>query len=73
MYNMVNNVNKIFMNIDLYSLDLFLNFVLIENLEFYLEKIFKIYFYDKYFIYLKICLKELFFLVIEIYLFYFMK
>lgn len=33
MYNMVNNVNKIFMNIDLYSLDFFLNFVLIENFD----------------------------------------
>lgn len=70
---MVNNVNKIPMNIDLYSLDLFLNFALIENLELYLEKIFEIHSYDKYSIYLKICLKELFLSVIEIHLFYFMK
>lgn len=33
MYNMVNNVNKIPMNIDLYSLDFFLNFALIENFD----------------------------------------
>lgn len=70
---MVNNVNKIPMNIDLYSLDLFLNFALIENLELYLEKIFEILSYDEYSIYLKICLKELFLSVIEIHLFYFMK
>lgn len=50
---MVNNVNKIPMNIDLYSLDLFLNFALIENLDLYLEKIFEIHSYDKYSIYLK--------------------
>lgn len=33
MYNMVNNVNKIPMNIDLYSLDFFKNFALIENFD----------------------------------------
>lgn len=70
MYNMVNNVNKIPMNIDLYSLDFFLNFALIENFD---RVLFEVHFYDKYSIYLKICLKELFLSVIEIHLFYFMK
>lgn len=71
---MVNNVNKIPMNIDLYSLDFFLILPWLRILtEFYLEKIFEVHFYDKYSIYLKICLKELFLSVIEIHLFYFMK
>lgn len=64
---MVNNVNKIPMNIDLYSLDFILILPWLRILtEFYLKKIFTILFYDKYSIYLKICLKELFLSVIEI-------
>lgn len=64
---MVNNVNKIPMNIDLYSLDFILILPWLRILtEFYLKKIFKILFYDKHSIYLKICLKELFLSVIEI-------
>lgn len=35
---MVNNVNKIPMNIDLYSLDFFFNFALIENFDWVLFK-----------------------------------
>lgn len=64
---MVNNVNKIPMNIDLYSLDFILILPWLRILtEFYLKKIVKILFYDKYSIYLKMCLKELFLSVIEI-------
>lgn len=64
---MVNNVNKIPMNIDLYSLDFILILPWLRILtEFYLKKIFKILFYNKYSIYSKICLKELFLSVIEI-------
>lgn len=70
MYNMVNNVNKIPMNIDLYSLDFFKNFALIENFD---RVLFGKNLWNSYSIYLKICLKDLFLSVIEIHLFYFMK